>query len=261
MRFVDTHTHPYLEEFADPCAQIDAAVAAHVEMCVLPNVDRNTVAPLLDLHRLRPDNTRIAIGLHPTEVNDDASADQIAFVNELLDGGLQVSAIGEIGMDLYWDKSHCGRQMEVLELQLAIASARELPAIIHCREALDETLEVIDGLDVVPQIVFHSFGGSEADVDRIRKVCDPMFGINGIVTFKNCNVREVLPCIGLQRLMLETDAPYLAPVPFRGKLNRPAYLSYVAAHVAESMHVAVEEVAEATTENACRFFSLPKWWT
>lgn len=257
MTLIDTHTHPYLPEFSDPAAVIDEAVEAGVVMSVLPNVDDASIAMIRELHRLRPSATATAVGLHPTEVDDRDIDSQLSFVRDVIDSFPGLVAVGEIGMDLYWDKTFRDRQMQILAAQLAMAAERHLPAIIHCRKALDETLEVIASLDKAPRVVFHSFGGSEADVDRIRMVCgDPMFGINGIVTFKNSRLRDTLPAIGLDRIMLETDAPYLAPVPHRGKINRPAYVTHIAAHIAHSMDLPLETVAETTTRNACDFFGM-----
>lgn len=255
-RLIDTHTHPYLTEFNDPVAVVDDAVTAGVSMMILPNVDASTLQPMLQLHRQRPDNTRVAIGLHPTEVNDRPVDDQLEFVFESVNSTPDIVAIGEVGMDLYWDKTYRDRQMQVFERQLRLGASLNLPVIIHCREALDETLEVISGLTQKPEMVFHSFGGTEADVNRIRQLTDPMFGINGIVTFKNCNLRLTLPAIGLDRIMLETDAPYLAPVPHRGKTNRPALLTHIAAHIADTMGLNIDEISDITTANARRFFNL-----
>ncbi len=257
MIFVDSHTHPYLPEFENPATVIDEAVDAGVVLSVLPNVDTNSIEPLKALQFSRPDATATALGLHPTEVDDRDIALQLDFVNKNLDSFPRLVAIGEIGMDLYWDKTYRNQQMQILEAQLNIAASRNLPAIIHCREALDETLEVISSIATPPPLVFHSFGGTIEDVERIRLICgDPMFGINGIVTFKNSRLTTVLPAIGLDRIMLETDAPYLAPVPHRGKINRPAYTVHIAAHIAHTMGIAVETVAETTTLNSCRFFGI-----
>lgn len=257
MTLIDTHTHPYLPEFPDPAAVIDEAVAAGVAVSVLPNVDAGTVEPLRALHLKRPRATVTALGLHPTEVDGRDIAAQLEFVKENLDTFPGLVAIGEVGMDLYWDKTFRDRQMQIFEAQLNMAAEKELPVIIHCREALDETLETITSASGKPRLVFHSFGGEEDDVDRIRKVCgDPMFGINGIVTFKNSGLRRTLPSIGLDRILLETDAPYLAPVPHRGKTNRPAYVTHVAGHIANSLGIDPIEVAEKTTANALRFFGI-----
>lgn len=256
MTLIDTHTHPYLDEFPSPEAIVDEAVEAGVAMMILPNVDISTTEKIIALNRKRPDSTRTAIGLHPTEVNSGNPEEQIRFVRESIADFPALVAIGEIGIDLYWDKTFRDRQMEALELQLRLAADKRLPAIIHCREALDETLEVISGLHDKPSLVFHSFGGDKKDVEKIRALCDPMFGINGIVTFKNSQLRETLPAIGIERIMLETDAPYLAPVPHRGKVNRPSYLPHIAAHIAASMGLSINDVAQSTTANARKFFNI-----
>lgn len=255
---VDTHTHLYLEEFPDSegAAAVRRALDAGIGKMIFPNVDRSTVEPMRALHARFTECTRMAIGLHPTEVNDSDIDSQLDFVTEALNSGDKFVAIGEIGIDLYWDKTFRERQMQVLELQLLLAVDNRLPAIIHCREALDETLEVIAGLRDKPPLVFHSFGGDKKDVEKIRALCDPMFGINGIVTFKNSRLRETLPAIGIERIMLETDAPYLAPVPHRGKINRPSYLPHIAAHIAASMGLPLDDVAQSTTANARKFFNI-----
>lgn len=255
---IDTHTHLYIDEFPDGegAAAVRRALDAGIGKMIFPNIDSSTVEPMLTLHSQFPDSTYIAIGLHPTEINDSDVASQLRFVEEALDGDERFVAIGEIGIDLYWDKTFRDKQMQIFERQMQIAASLGLPAIIHCREGLDEALEVIDGLPTIPQAVFHSFGGTVADVERIRSRADFYFGINGIVTFKNSGLRNVLPSIGIDRLLLETDSPYLAPVPHRGRRNESAYLIHTAAHVAASLGVTAESLAEATTASATRLFSL-----
>lgn len=255
---IDTHTHLYLEEFApDYRAAVDRAVAAGVEKMIFPNVDRTTLEPMRQLHALYPGNTFMAIGHHPTEVNADRVDTQLQYVvDELAMRPNDYVAIGEIGIDLYWDKQYRERQMEVLERQMAIAADHSLPVIIHCREGLDEVLEVIDGLELVPQGVFHSFGGTAEDVERIRRRGDFYFGINGIVTFKNSKLREVLPEIGIERLLLETDSPYLAPVPNRGKRNESAFIIHTAGHIAATLGVSAQTLDSVTTASACRLFRI-----
>lgn len=255
---IDTHTHLYVDEFPDVegAAAVRRALDAGISKMIFPNIDSSTVEPMRALHRQFPDSTYMAIGLHPTEINDSDPASQLRFVEEAINGNDRFVAIGEIGIDLYWDKTYRERQMQVFERQMQLAASLGLPAIIHCREGLDEALEVIDGLPVVPHAVFHSFGGSAADVERIRKRGDFYFGINGIVTFKNSALRNVLPSIGADRLLLETDSPYLAPVPHRGRRNESAYLIHTAAHVAASLDMPVERLAETTTASANRLFNL-----
>lgn len=255
---VDTHTHLYLDDFSpNPTTAVERAVQAGVGRVILPNIDSNSVDPMRRLHQSCPQVTAMAIGLHPTEVTDNDIDGQLKFVfEELSNHPSDYIAVGEIGIDLYWDKQYRDAQMAVFERQLQLASDRDLPVIIHCREGLDETLEVIQGLGRCPQLVFHSFGGTVDDVNRIRRLGDFYFGINGIVTFKNSKLRDVLPEITLDRIVLETDSPYLTPVPYRGKRNESAYMVHTAAHVALSLRLSVEQVADATTHNAFTLFKL-----
>lgn len=253
---IDTHTHIYMEEFSDGGADALArALSAGVSHMVLPNVDTASVAPMLRLHERFPECTSAALGLHPTEVGDDWKEIVADMERQLSEGGFV--AIGEVGVDLYWDKSRRDQQLEAFAEQLRIADRLGLPVIIHCREALDETLSVISEVKPKVRLIFHSFTGSADDVRRIHRVCGPMFGINGVVTFKNAKeLREALPEITLDRILLETDSPYLAPVPLRGKRNESSYLPAICAKVAEALGVASEEVERATTRNAIEVFSL-----
>lgn len=253
----DTHTHLYMPDFeADGGgeAAVRRALAAGVGHMIFPNVDLESVAPMLGLAKKFPDAVSCAMGLHPTELGDDWQA-RLAAVMELLGDGDGYVAVGEVGIDLYWDNTGRDRQMQALDIQAGRAGELGLPLIIHCREGLDETLEVLSGHSHV-QAVFHSFGGTKADVERIRAAGDYYFGINGIVTFKNSSLREVLPAIGVDRLLLETDSPYLAPVPKRGRRNESSYLPYIAAHVADNLPgESFESVSMATDANACRLFA------
>ena len=251
----DTHTHPYLEQFAgDEAAAIQRAIDAGVDCMVLPCVDRSSIGPMARLQRQYPDNTILALGLHPTELTEDWRED-LADMEILLDTG-DFAAIGEIGMDLYWDKSNEENQREAFLRQLKWGAERQLPVLIHCRDAQAQLLDAIrefktsnDGK--LPPLVFHSFTGGPEDVAAIREVCDPWFGINGVVTFKNApKLREALPAIGLGRILLETDAPYLAPVPHRGERNEPAYVQFVRNAVAATLGITPEAVEEATDANA-----------
>lgn len=250
---VDTHTHLYLPEFEEPEAAVRRALAAGVTNMVLPNVDLTTVEPMLALAEAFPGNTSVALGLHPTEVRDSWE-DDLERLRPYWQRARYV-AVGEIGIDLYWDKAFREQQMQAFARQVALAREKSLPVIIHCRDGLDETIEVLQDYRDVPA-VFHSFGGTEADVERIRSLGDYFFGINGIVTFKNSRLREVLPAIGIDRILLETDSPYLAPVPHRGKRNESAYITATAAHVAQALGLTAEHVGEATSANAESLFRL-----
>lgn len=257
MRIFDTHTHVYLEEFdLDRREVMDRALAAGVEMMMLPNVDLNTIRPMTALHETYPANTLLAIGLHPTEVGENWR-DSLHTIRQLLeeeDGNFH--AIGEIGIDLYWDKSFKAEQMEAFAQQCVWAVEKDLPIIIHCRDGLDETLEVLGNLEKRPRGVFHSFGGSREELDRIFAVGDFYIGINGIVTFKNSVLRSTLPYIPTDRLVVETDAPYLAPVPHRGRRNEPAYIADTVATIASVLGKEPDVVAEETWENAEKLFGI-----
>lgn len=253
---IDTHSHPYLSQFEEGGTEaVQRAIDNGVTHILLPNVDASTVEPMMALHRRFPSHTSVAMGLHPTEVGADweKTVDEMEL---LLDAGGFV-AVGEVGIDLYWEKERKAEQMEAFARQLRIASRLGLPVIIHCREALDETLQVISEVQPDVPLIFHSFTGSPYDVRKIREICDPMFGINGVVTFKNAKeIREALPVIGPDRIVMETDAPYLAPVPFRGRRNEPAYVAHTCAKIAEVLGLTPEEVEAATDSNAKRIFRI-----
>lgn len=262
---IDTHTHLYLPEFDDAdtgfdpaqlggqVAAVDRAIDAGVHTMIFPNVDRSTIGPMHRVADLRPEAVRMAMGLHPTEVKENWP-DELAYIRELLNAGAdRYVAVGEVGIDLYWDKTFEAGQMQAFDAQVADAERLGLPVIIHCREGLDQCLEVLKDHPDVPA-VFHSFGGSEADVERIRKVGDYYFGINGIVTFKNSTLRNVLPAIGADRILTETDAPYLAPVPYRGRRNESAMMVKTLEEIARSLGMSKAEAERITEQNARRLF-------
>ena len=217
---------------------VDRALATGVDMMILPAVDRESISPMKRLNALRPDNTALAMGLHPTEVKDNWR-EELHHMMSVLNDGSKYVAVGEVGIDA----------------QLAEAKRLGLPVIIHQRNALEPVLEVLSGYPGV-EAVFHSFGGSVADVESIRRLGDYYFGINGIVTFKNSGLASVLPAIGLDRILTETDSPYLAPVPYRGRRNESAYIPHIVDRIAESIEIPADNVANTTTENAIKFFRL-----
>lgn len=258
---IDTHTHLYLEEFDEDGhgeETVRRAIEAGVGKMVFPNVDLTTIEPMKALAQKFPEVVSMAMGLHPTEVKDSWSDDTEAALTELattLNGKPLYKALGEVGIDLYWDKMYEREQMMSLEKQISKAVELDLPVIIHCRDGQPQVLEVLQGFPRA-RAVFHSFGGTAKDVDDIRRVGDYYFGINGIVTFKNCRVREALPEITLDRLMLETDSPYLAPVPHRGKRNESAFITHTAAHIASYLDMPIKEIEDRTTRNAESFFRI-----
>lgn len=255
MNLIDTHTHIYLPEFdADREEVIARAIEEGVSRMILPAVDPSSLPAMKALKESRPDLVSLAAGLHPTDLGPEPD-EALAIVKSELEAGGYV-AVGEIGLDLYWDKSTLDAQMRAFDRQMRLAARLALPVIIHCREALDPALEVIEGLDRVPQGVFHSFSGTAQEVDRIRSRGDFYFGINGVATFKNCHVADALPEITPERLLLETDAPYLAPVPKRGRRNEPAYIAHTCRFLADAAGMSADEMADATSRNAVRLFGL-----
>lgn len=210
---IDTHTHIYLEEFdEDRVEVVRRAREAGVERVILPNVDFDTVQAMHATNDLFPGYCRMAMGLHPTSVEDDYR-ERLGQVRELLFSG-EYCAVGEIGLDLYWDKTYAEEQKEAFVMQTGWAAESGLPVIIHCREAFDEISALLQS-GRVPAFrgVFHSFTGSAEQVRLLRGTGDYYFGINGIVTFKNAHLEDMVREVGIGRILLETDAPYLAPVP------------------------------------------------
>lgn len=251
---IDTHTHLYLSHYESDGggeSAVERALNSGVEMMIFPNVDLESIGPLNYLAEKFPDNIRTAVGLHPTEVRDDWKT----VLSEIMAQEKSPVAVGEIGIDLYWDNTFRIQQIEAFDCQCDIAVKRKLPIIIHCREGLDEVLYVLKNHPDI-QGVFHSFGGSPEDVERIRKYGDYYFGINGIVTFKNSKLEDTLPSIGLERIVLETDSPYLAPVPYRGKRNESSMLPLIAQDIAKKLGIDIREVEAATTINAKALFSI-----
>lgn len=254
----DTHTHLYMPDaFPDGGVEaVERAVESGVDMMILPAVDPSTFESMLALHNRFPDNTCVAIGLHPTELGESPRTTLDALERMLEADPDRFAAIGETGIDLYWDSSRREEQMESFGRQYDWAVRYGKPLIIHCREGLSEVLEVIASRPGErPVMIFHSFTGTARDVAEIRRVCDPWFGINGVVTFKNAaGLREALPEIGIDRIVLETDSPYLAPVPHRGKRNESSYIAAVRDKVAETLGLTPEETERKTDLHAKQIF-------
>ena len=259
MTFFDTHAHIYDEAFAaDRPAMLDEAHRQGVSEIWMPNCDSTTIAGMLDLADAAPDRYRPMMGLHPTYVNETMDSELQTVENWL--NRREFLAVGEIGLDFYWDMTHVDRQFVAFETQLRWAAERGLFVSMHTRSGHDrnafaEAADVIEKLrsdsPALPKLtgIFHCFVGT---LDEARRAIDMGFllGIGGVSTFKNGGLDKVLPHISLEYIVLETDAPYLAPVPYRGKRNQPAYIPIVAQRVAELMGVSVEETARQTTENA-----------
>lgn len=252
---IDTHTHLFAEEFNDDLpAVIERATQAGVRAFLLPNIDSSTVDPMWAVCQACPDCCYPMIGLHPTSVNEQYEA-ELAVVERELQSGKPYIAVGEIGLDLYWDQTFLPQQLLAFERQLEWALSYDLPVVIHIRESFAYIYKVMERFKQTPlRGVFHSFTGG---VDEARELLQyPGFyvGINGVLTFKNSQLPSVLPHIPLERLLLETDSPYLAPVPYRGRRNESTYLPAICQKVAEIYGCSPEEVARQTSMQAMRLF-------
>jgi TatD DNase family protein len=252
---VDSHAHIYAEQFKeDRDAALDRAFAAGVRTIVMPNIDHTSIDVMLETEARHPQQCHAMMGLHPCSVGKHFER-ELYQVEEWL-GKRPFAAVGECGIDLYWDKSFLAQQQEALRIQLDLAKKHQLPIVLHTRDAFAETAALVEAAqDGSLRGVFHCFSGTREEAERAIKVGFKL-GIGGVATFKNGGLDQVLPHIGLEHLLLETDCPYLAPVPHRGKRNEPSYLPLVARRVAELMKKDVEEVAEATTRAAQELFKL-----
>ncbi len=264
MNLIDTHSHLYDIAFdADRGEALRRAVEAGVGGIILPAIDSASHEALFELCRAYPANCFPAMGLHPTSVNENPDcARELELVLDYLRNqdkvpGGRIYAVGEVGLDLYWSRDHITRQMEVFEAQIEWALEFGLPLIIHTRAAwplMIETLGRYSGRGL--RGVMHSFSGSLADYAKIMECGDFLFGIGGGVTYKNSEIADLLPRMRLEDIVLETDCPYLTPVPLRGKRNESAYLTYICARVAQLLDISAARVAEVTTANARRMLGM-----
>lgn len=256
MHFVDTHTHLYLNAFDNDRKEVvEGAITNGVEKMLLPNIDSEWVDALMDLHRAFPSNCLPMMGLHPTSVKKDTFEQELANVKDLLEKHDFV-AVGEIGIDLYWDTTYKKEQEKAFRYQIELALIHNLPVVIHSRESIDEILDILNDYRNKPiSGVFHCFTGN---INQAHKIMDLGFfmGIGGVATFKNSNLANVIKSVPLEYLLLETDAPFLAPVPYRGKRNSSEYIPLIARKIAEARGTHLSKVAEATTKNAENLFRL-----
>jgi TatD DNase family protein len=256
MILTDTHAHLYLEQFdEDRPDMVRRAIDKGVRYLFLPNIDRGSIGPMMKLAGEFPGICFPMIGLHPTSVDADYET-QLETVTEWL-GKAEFCAIGEMGIDLYWDKTFFPQQQEAFRFQVKLALEHDLPLVIHSRNSFDEIFALLDetwqpGL----RGVFHCFTGDRTQADHILGLGFKL-GIGGVLTYKNSGLTEVLKDISLEHILLETDAPFLAPVPHRGKRNESAYIPDIAAALAGIKNLSIEEVAWVTTRNALEFFNLP----
>ena len=254
MKIIDTHNHIYLEEFdPDQDRLIFEAKESGIDTLLLPNVDLDTVNRMHDLCDRCPDFAYPMMGLHPTSVHADYAADLKTIESWL--GKETYCAIGEIGIDLFWDKTYKKQQVEVFEEQLRWSMDLHLPVAIHTRDAFPEVLDSIYkvGADKL-EGVFHSFTGTAEDLEAVKRLPGFKIGINGVVTFKNSKLGEILQATSMQQIVLETDAPYLAPVPYRGKRNEPVYIWKTAEKLAQIYQIPLEYVVSEARKNALLLF-------
>lgn len=251
----DTHTHLYSEEFdQDRKEMIQRAIDAGVSRFFIPAIDSTFTQAMYDLEKDYPQNIFLMTGLHPTHVKDNY-LEELQFVeNEL--SKRKFFAIGEIGIDLYWDKTHLPQQQCAFRKQIQMAKHYKLPIVIHCRDAFDEIFEILEE-EKSPDLfgIFHCFSGTyEQALQAISY--NMKLGIGGVVTFKNGKIDQFLKQIDLKNIVLETDSPYLAPVPFRGKRNESRYLVNVVCKLSEIYNLPQDEIARITTENSKVIFGI-----
>ena len=255
MILTDTHTHLYSEEFEqDRGEMIQRAINAGVSRFFIPAIDSTCTQAMYDFEQDFPENVFLMMGLHPTYVKDNYEAELAHVASEL--AKRKFYAIGEIGIDLYWDKTHLKEQQIAFRQQIQWAKQYKLPIVIHCREAFDEIFEILEE-EKSPELfgIFHCFSGTyEQALQAISY--NMLLGIGGVVTFKNGKIDQFLDRIDLQHIVLETDSPYLAPIPFRGKRNESSYVVNVAAKLAAIYNLSVSEIAQITTENSKRVFGI-----
>ena len=259
MRLIDSHSHLFLEEFAEDLPQVMArAREAGVTHIFMPNIDSTTIEPMLRVCREYKGYCYPMIGLHPTSVDADYEKELETVARELALPNEYV-AVGEVGMDLYWDKTFLKEQQVVLDRQIGWALEYGLPIVIHCREAFDYIYNVLKPYQSTSlKGIFHSFTGTAQEACRIMEFPGFMIGINGVVTFKKSSLPEVLKNIPLERIVLETDSPYLTPVPNRGKRNESAYVKDTLMKVAEVYGSSPENVAQVTSDGALKVFGMLK---
>ena len=255
---IDTHSHIFSEEFMEDLSEVIArAKEIGVEKIFMPNIDDTSVEDMLNVCQAYPDYCFPMIGFHPTSVEGPDAIYKVREMKKHLVEGHPYIAVGEVGLDLYWDKTWLKEQQLILDEQIQWALEWNLPLVIHCREAFPELFQVLEPYKHTELTgVFHSFTGT---VDEARELMDYsrfMIGINGVVTFKKSTLPEVLQEVPLTKLVLETDSPYLAPVPFRGKRNETSYVKRVAVKLAELYGSEIGEVERQTTENALKVFKI-----
>lgn len=255
MVLTDTHTHLYSEAFdEDREEMMQRAFGNNVQRMFVPAIDSSYTKSMLELENNYPDNVFLMMGLHPTHVKENYQ-EELTHVKEML-ASRKFIAIGEIGIDLYWDKTLLKEQQEAFKIQIQLAKQYQLPIVIHCRDAFDEVFGVLESEKSDDLFgVFHCFTGNLEQAKRAISY-NMKLGIGGVVTFKNGKIDQFLNEIDLKHIVLETDSPYLAPTPYRGKRNETSYLVNIATKLSEIYQVSENEIAEVTTENSKAVFGV-----
>ena len=255
MKIIDTHTHLYLNQFKDDIDKvIQRSIDKGINKFIFPAITSTHFDEMHDLKNKYPGSIYLMSGLHPTNVKENYK-EELEFVVNSLKSHSYV-AIGEIGIDLYWDKTYLKQQQDAFEFQIRLAIKNDLPIVIHCREAFDEIFEILDKENCTKlRGVFHCFTGTLEQANRAIRLGFKL-GIGGVVTFKNGGIDKFLSQIDLKHIVLETDSPYLAPVPFRGKRNESSYITYVIDKLSEIYGLPIKEIASVTTKNAEKVFAL-----
>lgn len=256
MYLIDTHCHLYLEEFAsDLASTVERAKQSGVQKIFLPAIDSETHVQLLALSETeQPVQLLAMIGLHPCSVKQNFE-EELCLVEQHLKSDKKFWAIGEIGLDYHWDLSYRQQQLIAFEKQIDLAIQHRLPVVIHSRKSTQDCIDVVRQFPGKVSGIFHCFGGTLAEAEQIIDL-GFYLGIGGVLTYKNSGLKEVVAQIGLSKLVLETDAPYLSPVPHRGKRNEPSYIQWIAETLAQTLQTSVQEVAETTTKNALQVFKM-----
>ncbi len=255
MEFIDTHAHLYDEAFAsEEDFAIERAVGAGVTKIIFPDIDSQSRDAMFALAGKHQGTVFPCLGLHPTSVDSNWEA-ELQLLDKYLDKDIR--AIGEIGMDCYWSKEFVEQQKEVLRIQLELADRLNLPVIIHSRESTELIINVIKGCrHLRMRGVFHAYSGSAETYRELQRLGDWYIGIGGVLTYKKASIAEAVKQMPLDRILLETDSPYLTPVPFRGKRNESGYIPHIASKLAEITGKDLEEIAARTTENAVKLFGI-----
>ena len=256
MNLIDTHVHIYSEEYdADRAQMMVRAADAGISKFVIPAIDSEATPKMYALEQEYPGKVHLMMGLHPTYVKPENYLEELAHVEREL-ASRKFVAVGEIGIDLFWDQSTLGIQQEAFRRQIQLAKKYKLPINIHCRSAFDEVFEILEE-ERSPELfgIFHCFTGNVEQAQQAISL-NMKLGIGGVVTFKNGKIDQFLSQIPLVNIVLETDGPYLAPVPYRGKRNESSYLKEVVAKLATIYQVSESEIAEITTKNACSVYSI-----